>query len=71
MKQQGHNIAPLGLPSPPVSGWECVSEDNHRKISATIPKVTQEIIHEVTFVFILPYFTCMDGIYLPCSGCRS
>jgi hypothetical protein len=45
MKQQSRNVAPLGLPPPPVSGWELVCEDNHRDISSRIPKVTQGTVY--------------------------
>jgi hypothetical protein len=53
MKQQSRNVAPLGLPPPPVSGWELVCEDNHRDISSRIPKVTQGKFH---ITYCIPIF---------------
>ena len=40
MAESGVNVAPLGIPPPPISGWDSVTEDNFRSLSGDIPRVT-------------------------------
>ena len=36
----GVNVAPLALPSPPLSGWESVTETNVKMLANNVPRVT-------------------------------
>ena len=38
--ESGVNVAPLGIPPPPISGWDSVTEENFRSLSGDIPRVT-------------------------------
>lgn len=37
--QSGHQVAPLGLPVPPPTGWITVNETNYSEVALKIPKV--------------------------------
>ena len=40
LEAAGVNVAPLETPSPPLTGWESVSEDNVKVLADNIPRVT-------------------------------
>ena len=40
LADSGLTVAPLPLPSPPLSGWESVSQDNVAVIAKKVPHVT-------------------------------
>ena len=50
MKQQGKHVAPLGLPSPPYSGWDSVTEANFDSVSSKLPIVSQGM-HVLVFSY--------------------
>ncbi len=66
----GVSVAPLDLPSQPLSGWESVTEANVKTLAKSVPKVTSGNIpclcmyrHVSTFLVRLLY---RFGLYLPC-----
>ena len=64
MEQEGKNVAPLGIPPPPFSGWEPVTEGNYNDSSVKIPKVTQGKAFGVGVV--ANNITFRNGVHLPC-----
>ena len=36
----GVSVFPVGAPSPPLTGWESVTEANHKEYADKIPQVT-------------------------------
>ena len=50
-------------PSPPLSGWKVVTEENHLTIAPSIPPVTQG--HHALFIYLFIYFyACRLGVYI-------
>ena len=46
LKTTGMSIAPLDLPtSPPISGWETISESDVARISQKIPCITDCLVY--------------------------
>ena len=41
--ESGMSVVPLDAPSPPLSGWEAVTDDNIKTIAPRIPIVTSGV----------------------------
>ena len=54
MADSGIIVAPLPLPSVPLSGWEAVSQDNVAEISLKVPHVTSGMY----FMYIVCRYKC-------------
>ena len=40
VSESGVSVVPVGAPSPPLTGWESVTEANHKEYANKIPQVT-------------------------------
>ena len=40
VSENGVSVFPVGAPSPPLTGWESVTEANHKEYADKIPQVT-------------------------------
>ena len=40
VSESGVSVFPVGAPSPPLTGWESVTEANHKDYADKIPQVT-------------------------------
>ena len=40
MSESGVSVVPIGIPSLPLTGWESVTEANHKEYADKIPRVT-------------------------------
>lgn len=56
MVASGKLVAPLDIPSPPLSGWDIIDKDNYKAKAKHIPCVTPGIINkkdELTQVYYI------------------
>ena len=44
VSKSGANVVPVGVPSPPLTGWQSVTEANHKEYADKIPQVTAGLL---------------------------
>ena len=44
VSESGANVVPVGVPSPPLTGWQSVTEANHKEYADKIPQVTAGLL---------------------------
>ena len=41
--ESGFKVAPLDVPCPPITGWECITDENVCSVAPKVPRVTSGV----------------------------
>jgi len=64
LQQAGLNVAPLKLPSMPLTSWESIDDTNFKEATKNMPKLTSGAYTIVTCMQYI-ILTCMQEPYIP------
>ena len=66
--ESGINVVLVGIPSPPLTGWESVTEANHKEYANKIPQVTagmheRELLYGIRLYHCYFYYRCTVYVF--------
>ena len=65
MSESGINVVPVGIPSSPLTGWESVTEANHKEYANKIPQVTAGTLYayNIRLYHCYFYYRCVQYLW--------